>query len=148
MRRIFAIAVAATLFAAPAALATPTPSKGTLSATKPKVSWTGLAYGTNLVGEPCNTDHSCDDFLLQVTTAGFVTVDFAGTPAAAGPAWLGGTIYQSDAKGTEGEQLADGGDLSDSSTVAADLAPGYYLVRISGLLTTLANYKATATLEP
>src|SRR5436305_5084948 len=97
MRRIFAIAVAALLASAPAALAAPSKT-GTVSSTHPKFAWTGTAYGTNLVGEPCNTDHSCEDILVHVTSPGFLNVDWSAT-APAGPAWLGVTIFASDASG-------------------------------------------------
>jgi hypothetical protein len=147
MRRIFAIAIAALLAIAPGALAAPTPEKGAVSAKQTTLKWTGTAYGTNLVGEPCNTDHSCEDFLLEVKDPGTLNIAWKGT-APAGPAWLGMTVYLSDAKGTEGEQFADGGGLQDDGAVGTFADPGFYLVRVSGLLTSLATYEATATLEP
>src|SRR3954468_21241062 len=136
MRRIFAIAIAAaaTLVAAPAALAAPA---GTLSKTTTTWKWTGSAYGTNLNGEPCNTDHSCEDFLLEVKDPGSLNIGWTAAAPGGTPAWLGVTIYASDAKGTEGEELVDGGDLADSGSVGAYADPGFYLVRFSGLLTTL-----------
>src|SRR4051812_47012587 len=149
MRRLIAIAItaAAALVAAPAALAAPA---GTLSAQKTTWKWTGTAYGTNLVGEPCNTDHSCEDFLLQVKDPGSLNLAWKGT-APAGPAWLGVTVYLSDAKGTvenEDEPFADGGGLQDDGATGAFADPGFYVVRVSGLLTSLATYEVTATLEP
>jgi hypothetical protein len=148
MRRIFAIAVAALLVGAPAAIAAPTPEKGAVGIDHTTFKWTGSAYGTNLNGEPCNTDHSCEDFLLEVKDPGSVSIGWEATAPGGTPAWLGVTIYASDEKGTEGDELVDGGDLADSGSVGAYADPGFYLVRFSGLLTTLATYEATATLEP
>jgi hypothetical protein len=145
MRRFFAIAfTAALLLAAPAASAEPA---GVLSAEETEFKWTGSAYGFNMVGEPCNTDHSCEDFLIKVDDPGAFNVSWTAT-APAGPAWLSFTIYMSDESGAEGEPLADGGGLQDSGAVGTFVDPGYYLVRVAGLLTTLAEYEATAVLEP
>jgi hypothetical protein len=146
MRRIFAIAAAATLLAAPAALAAPS-QEGAVSAEQLEFKWTGQAYGFNMVGEPCNTDHSCEDILVEVEDPGFLTVSWTAT-APAGPAWLAFSIYESDETGAEGESLADGGGLEDSGSVGTFVEEGFYLVRVAGLLTTLADYEATATLEP
>jgi hypothetical protein len=147
MRRTFAIAIAALLVAAPAATAAPSPDKGAVGIDQTTFKWAGSAYGTDIQGEPCNTDHSCEDVLVQVKDAGSLNVDWTGT-APAGPAWLGVSIYASDAKGTEGDQLADGGALADTGAVGTYADPGYYLIRVSGLLTSLATYEATATLDP
>ena len=147
MRRIFAtaFAAAAVLVAAPAALAAPA---GTLSKTTTTWKWTGSAYGINLVGEPCNTDHSCEDLLMEVKNAGDVNVQWTAT-APAGPAWIDMTVYSSDASGkTGGDEMASGGGLQDSGGLGAYLDPGFYLVHVEGLGTTLADYEATATLEP
>ena len=146
MRRTFLIAVAALLVGAPAAAAAPS-QKGAVSAEQTTFAWTGTAYGVNMVGEPCNTDHSCEDILVEVKAPGQLTVDWDAT-APAGPAWLGVSLYQSDATGAEGESVADGGGLQDSGAVGAFVDPGFYLVRVAGLATTLADYKATATLVP
>ena len=147
MRRILLAATAALMLTAAPALAAPTPDKGTVSADEPTAKWTGTAYGTNIAGEPCNTDHSCEDYLLKVDDAGTLTVDWKAT-APVGPAWLGVSILESDENGTEGEEIADGGNLEDAGAVGGYVEPGYYLVRVSGLLTTLATYEANAVLEP
>jgi hypothetical protein len=148
MRRTLAAAVAALMLAAaPAALAAPDPENGTVNAEQTSLKWTGTAYGTNIAGEPCNTDHSCEDFLLKVEVPGNLVVGWTAA-APAGPAWLGGTIIASDEQGTEGDVVADGGGLADDGTVGGYLDPGYYIVRLSGLLTTLATYDAEATFEP
>ena len=145
MRRLAILATAVAMLAiAPAAFAEPA-YKGSVGAESPKFTWEGDAYGFNMAGEPCNTDHSCEDTLIEVKSAGNLTAAWEAQ-APAGPAWLSGTIYKSDASGAEGEELADGGDLSDSGQVAADVEPGFYIVRIAGLLTSVSTYKGTATL--
>jgi hypothetical protein len=148
MRKLALLVTLATLAVASTAHAAPDPAKGSVSSASPTFGWKGSAYGTNIAGEPCNTDHSCEDFLLEVKDPGSVSIGWEATAPGGTPAWLGVTIYASDAKGTEGEELVDGGDLADSGSVGAYADPGFYLVRFSGLLTTLATYEATATLEP
>ena len=140
------IALVAAALAAPAASAAPV-AQGTVSAASPVFSWEGTAYGFNLVGEPCNTDHSCEDALLAIETPGTLTIDWQAT-APAGPAWLGVGLYESRPDGAEGKQVKDGGALADSGTLAAPVDKGYYLVRVAGLLTSTASYSAKATLEP
>ena len=49
---------------APAALAEPA-QKGAVGAEQTTFKWTGQAYGTNIAGEPCGTDHSCEDILVE-----------------------------------------------------------------------------------
>jgi hypothetical protein len=132
-------------FATPA-LAAPD-FNGSLSAASTTLAWEGTAYGTNIQGEPCDTDHSCEDMLVDVGDAGNVTIKWEAT-APAGPAWLGVTVYKSDASGAEGAEVADGGGLEDTGTLAAKVQAGFYIVRVSGLLTSTATYKATATLKP
>jgi hypothetical protein len=146
MRRWVLAAVAAAMVAVPAAWAAPA-NEGALSAASPSYSWSGTAYGANIAGEPCNTDHSCEDTLLRVDDEGALTLKWTAT-APAGPAWLGVTIMGSDAAGAEGDVVADGGGLEDGGTLTARLRPGHYLVRVAGLLTTLATYEMTATLKP
>jgi hypothetical protein len=135
-----ALALAAPASAAPVA-------SGSLSAAAPEFSWSGTAYGTNLAGEPCNTDHSCEDALLEIENAGTLAVGWTAA-APGGPAWLSVSVLKSDASGAEGEVLADGGGLEDTGSVTARLTEGYYLVRVAGLLTSLATYDATAKLKP
>ena len=146
MRRLLLAVFLLALCAPATALAAPV-REGSVSAAATVFAWEGDAYGFNLVGEPCNTDHSCEDTLLHVRDAGNVTFKWKGT-APAGPAWLSLTVYKSDASGTEGDEVADAGQLGDEGSVAARLPAGTYLVRVAGLLTTVATYEATATLKP
>lgn len=146
MRMLATLTAIAVVAIAPAALAAPSPDKGSVSAESPTFAWNGTAYGFNLAGEPCNTDHSCEDVLVEVKDAGSMAVAWQGK-APAGPAWLSVTIYTADASGKEGEEIADGGGLADEGAVAAPVEPGFYLVRVAGLLTSAATYEATAKLE-
>ena len=140
------IVAAALLVVAPAAAQAAPEREGSLSAASPEFAWSGSAYGFNLAGEPCNTDHSCEDTLLHVQDAGTLALDWQAA-APAGPAWLGVTVYGSDASGSEGDMKADGGGLEDSGGVTARLEAGYYLVRVAGLLTSVATYDITAKLK-
>ena len=146
MRRALLLALLAAGAFAPAAWGAPA-FEGAVSAASPEFSWSGSAYGTNLAGEPCNTDHSCEDALLHVQDAGTLTLEWEAT-APAGPAWLGVSVFASDAGGAEGTSKADGGGPADNGGVTVRLEAGYYLVRVAGLLTTLATYDMTARLKP
>ncbi len=145
-RRITLVALAFAALAAPAASAAPV-ATGTVSAANPVFSWEGTAYGANIAGEPCNTDHSCEDALVTVETPGTLTIAWQGT-ALAGPAWLGVGIYESGPDGAEGKEVKTGGGLADAGQLVASIDKGYFLVRFAGLLTTTATYAAKATLEP
>jgi hypothetical protein len=95
---------------------------------------------------PCTAPlQTCDSTLIEVTDPGTLTV---GTTSA-DPTLVDLDLYlfTSDETGAQGDQLASGVTFSPTETVAADVDPGYYLVR-ADYMTGAGSYSGTASYTP
>lgn len=91
----------------------------------------------------CHTVN-CDYTLIKVDDPGFLTV----TIAPGQPSMVDADIHllASDAEGTEGEEVGSATAFSPNETLAADVAPGYYLMRVQ--YTGAGTYDGTASWAP
>jgi hypothetical protein len=151
VRRLLALtAVAALVAAAPAAAA---PARtATRNSTSAPFAWT-FGPGTGFLTDATVASkascaavlQTCDFTLLKVEEPGTLTV---GTTTA-DPTLVDLDVYlfTSDETGAQGDQLASGVTFSPDETVAADVDPGYYLVR-ADYMTGAGSYSGTASFTP
>jgi hypothetical protein len=157
LRPALLAAVAAAAFLPAGALAAPD-RDGVLDADHLTFSWdsklgTGLTTLSNLHDQiPCGTPvvHDCDFTLIKVTGAGTVGITNESSDPNAVDTDL--YVYDSDADGTQGDQLASSAQSSPTPNEATsvDTAEGdsWLLVEIDYTDNVAGTVKATATFTP
>ena len=162
-------AVIALLALAPAAEAAPTPDRGALmSAGTPNFTWQGQqaqaaapqqsAQGFDPNKCTKNPDYFCDVTLVRLDAAAGTTaeLEFAIFDFSVEFADFDLSIFRSDASGTPGELVANGGNLSaagmEETVKVPEAEPGYYLVTVSYYFSPDATFtgsiKATGIVPP
>lgn len=151
LRRILGAALTLALVAAPAATAadrttTLGPGPGSYKWTATGSGW--YTYSTVYDEIPCEAGNDCDDTLIRLNAAGTLSVD----SRAAGPnnADTAVKLFESDESGTVGKQLRsqDGGEPTADESFAAELEPGWYIVRIMFLASVAGSSNTEAKFEP
>jgi hypothetical protein len=144
--RVLGLAVAAALFAAAPAIAAPDHTFGATSPSEP-YAWSagpgaGLSDAQDALG--CVAEINCSFQLFEVTDEGSLTIGTTGDQ----PTIVDLDIHllESDADGTEGEEIAAATSFGPSETLATDLVPGFYLMRVD--YSGLGTYSGTASWAP
>lgn len=96
---------------------------------------------------PCQAGNTCDDTLINVKAAGTLSLATkATTPTNLDTALK---LFESDESGTVGKQLKsqDGAEVTADESLAAEIEPGWYIVRIM-FLTGAGTSSGEAKFEP
>jgi hypothetical protein len=156
LRAVVLAAVAAAAILPTAALAAD--HEGTLDADHPTFSWdsklgTGFTTLSNLHDTiPCGTPvlHDCDFTLIKVTAAGSTTIVNESSDPNAVDSDL--YVYESDAEGTQGDQLASSAQGSPTPNEATSVDSGdgdsWFLIEIDYTDNLAGTIHGTATFTP
>jgi hypothetical protein len=107
-------------------------------------------FGDALIADkaPCTTvAQTCDLTLLQVTGEDLGTLAVSTSTADQTVVDLDIRMYTSDAQGAQGDLIAEGDAFSPAESVATDVDPGYYLVKVM-YMTGAGSYAGAATFTP
>jgi len=148
LRKILPLAAAAAVVAA--AVATAEPARTIpLSASAPLQAWEAGPFdsgGTPVINPAprCSAAKPCDDNLIKVEDAGTLAVDVKSTGTEPDVDLY---LYESDATGKEGKELAVSDEVSPDEKVSKAVKPGFYLARVIVYAGLDVMYKGKAELK-
>ena len=159
MRSLLIVALLVVLAPASASAAVPPDRTATLTAASPAFAWDGQeataaapqqsAQGYDPALCSKDPDYYCDVTLVKLDAAPDTTaeLEFAINEFSFACSDFDISIFHSDANGTPGEFIANGGNLSaaclEETVTVADAAPGYYLATVSYYFSPGATYKGS-----